>query len=582
MTLNALETIGGDQSPAFVTVDSPVVATDVIFQHYRVAAGTTQSGSISINESTAASFNPCVFCSTSGSISLQHSLTTNLRTTTGPISVSRSYVVSTQAPPVWSDSGAVSIDSSSISYMGSGVRVGGGASTVRSSTIVGTGGPALQVAAPATLTATNSIVSCGSPSTAVRSGGHNLTDGTCGFAGAGDVVGDPKVSNTVIGPMRNASMTIDTGFMPGVGSPAIDHGGDCGAVDQRGFTRPVDGDRDLAVTCDIGAVEVRPATALAGDWDGNGTDTPAEVVGNTFFLRNSSSKGGPSLIAKLGSAGGRPVVGDWNGDGIDTIGMVQGDVWFLSNSNTAPKADLTVKFTVGTGTPVVGDWNGDGIDTPGVCGGRPGRSATRTRTGVPTDLHVRVGHEPTGRGRLGRQRHRLAGRRRRQDLAHRQRARHGAGHDLRLRRRRARGGRRLGRRRARRARTGSVDRDLDHLVPAQPDDQRDRRRGVRLWQPEQRLSPQRRSKRMDSSPIRRSPAGRSSTASSTGSSTFGDFSEAFGFMTRVALVAEKMNHHPDWSNSWNRVVIDMVDHDAGGISDLCVEFTTKVNGLLGD
>ena len=61
-----------------------------------------------------------------------------------------------------------------------------------------------------------------------------------------------------------------------------------------------------------------------------------------------------------------------------------------------------------------------------------------------------------------------------------------------------------------------------------------------------------------------------------------DFSEAFGFMARVALIAEKLNHHPDWSNSWNRVVIDMVDHDAGGISDLCVEFTTKVNGLLGD
>ena len=53
-------------------------------------------------------------------------------------------------------------------------------------------------------------------------------------------------------------------------------------------------------------------------------------------------------------------------------------------------------------------------------------------------------------------------------------------------------------------------------------------------------------------------------------------------MARVALVAEKMNHHPDWSNSWNEVVIDMVDHDAGGISDLCVEFATRVNGLLGE
>ncbi len=64
--------------------------------------------------------------------------------------------------------------------------------------------------------------------------------------------------------------------------------------------------------------------------------------------------------------------------------------------------------------------------------------------------------------------------------------------------------------------------------------------------------------------------------------TFADFSEAFGFMARVALIAEKMNHHPDWSNSWNRVEVAIVDHDAGGISDKCVDFATRVNGLLGE
>ena len=64
--------------------------------------------------------------------------------------------------------------------------------------------------------------------------------------------------------------------------------------------------------------------------------------------------------------------------------------------------------------------------------------------------------------------------------------------------------------------------------------------------------------------------------------TFSDFSEAFGFMARVALIAEKMNHHPDWSNSWNTVEVAIVDHDAGGISDKCVDFATRVNGLLGD
>lgn len=47
--------------------------------------------------------------------------------------------------------------------------------------------------------------------------------------------------------------------------------------------------------------------------------------------------------------------------------------------------------------------------------------------------------------------------------------------------------------------------------------------------------------------------------------TFKDFSEAFAFMTRVALLAEKSNHHPDWSNAWNKVDIHLSTHDAGDI-----------------
>jgi 4a-hydroxytetrahydrobiopterin dehydratase len=45
--------------------------------------------------------------------------------------------------------------------------------------------------------------------------------------------------------------------------------------------------------------------------------------------------------------------------------------------------------------------------------------------------------------------------------------------------------------------------------------------------------------------------------------TFRDFTEAFGFMTKVALVAEKMNHHPTWSNTWNTVSFELCTHDAG-------------------
>ncbi len=47
--------------------------------------------------------------------------------------------------------------------------------------------------------------------------------------------------------------------------------------------------------------------------------------------------------------------------------------------------------------------------------------------------------------------------------------------------------------------------------------------------------------------------------------TFKDFSEAFAFMTRVALAAEKMNHHPTWTNTWNTVDIELSTHDAGDV-----------------
>jgi 4a-hydroxytetrahydrobiopterin dehydratase len=46
---------------------------------------------------------------------------------------------------------------------------------------------------------------------------------------------------------------------------------------------------------------------------------------------------------------------------------------------------------------------------------------------------------------------------------------------------------------------------------------------------------------------------------------FNDFIEAFAFMTKVALVAEKMNHHPNWSNVWNTVEISLTTHDAGNV-----------------
>lgn len=60
---------------------------------------------------------------------------------------------------------------------------------------------------------------------------------------------------------------------------------------------------------------------------------------------------------------------------------------------------------------------------------------------------------------------------------------------------------------------------------------------------------------------------------------FKNFVEAFGFMTRAALIAEKMNHHPEWFNVYNRVDVTLTTHDAGGLSDLDVALATKMDKL---
>jgi len=59
-----------------------------------------------------------------------------------------------------------------------------------------------------------------------------------------------------------------------------------------------------------------------------------------------------------------------------------------------------------------------------------------------------------------------------------------------------------------------------------------------------------------------------------------DFVAAFGNMTRVALVAESMNHHPEWFNVWNKVIIDLNSHDVGGISDYDFKLAEKINEIF--
>ena len=61
---------------------------------------------------------------------------------------------------------------------------------------------------------------------------------------------------------------------------------------------------------------------------------------------------------------------------------------------------------------------------------------------------------------------------------------------------------------------------------------------------------------------------------------FADFGEAFGFMTRVAIQAERVDHHPEWFNVYNRVEITLTTHDAGGVSQRDVDLARFVDGIV--
>lgn len=62
---------------------------------------------------------------------------------------------------------------------------------------------------------------------------------------------------------------------------------------------------------------------------------------------------------------------------------------------------------------------------------------------------------------------------------------------------------------------------------------------------------------------------------------FADFNAAFGFMTRVALIAERMNHHPEWSNVWNRVDVTLSSHDADGLTERDIKLAEAMDRIAG-
>jgi hypothetical protein len=107
-------------------------------------------------------------------------------------------------------------------------------------------------------------------------------------------------------------------------------------------------------------------TPLAGDWNGDGVDTPGVFRSGTWWLSNAFDGSTQSYFG-LGGAGYAPYVGDWNGDGITTVGVKTGANWYTINANSSTAARSTFIFGNPTGDlPLAGDWDGNGTQTPGI------------------------------------------------------------------------------------------------------------------------------------------------------------------------------------------------------------------------
>lgn len=92
----------------------------------------------------------------------------------------------------------------------------------------------------------------------------------------------------------------------------------------------------------------------------------------------------------------------------------------------------------------------------------------------------------------------------------------------------------------------------------------------------QRLSAERRREALAALPGWQEVAGRDAIAKTF---TFADFNAAFGFMARVALVAEKLDHHPEWSNVYRTVAVTLATHDAGGVTERDIALATAMERI---
>ncbi|MCK6211687.1 N-acetylmuramoyl-L-alanine amidase [Georgenia sp. EYE_87] len=105
------------------------------------------------------------------------------------------------------------------------------------------------------------------------------------------------------------------------------------------------------------------STIIVGDWDGNGTDTPAARTHQIFAVRNSNTSGPADKTFAYGRPGDVVLVGDWNGDRVDTLAVRRGREYHIKNTVTSGPADKIVYYGKPDDEILVGDWDGNGTDT---------------------------------------------------------------------------------------------------------------------------------------------------------------------------------------------------------------------------
>ncbi len=174
---------------------------------------------------------------------------------------------------------------------------------------------------------------------------------------------DSSFSGGSVGLEGSGNITRLTNFKAGTLPPPLT------APQGRWYLRNATTSGIADIEFNYGGAELIP---VAGDWNGDGIDTPGAYnkITGQWFLRNSNTGGNGEINFTYGGGGELlPVVGDWNKDGIDTPGLYKPSTgqWFLRNSNTTGAGEVNFVYGGGSDTlPIAGDWNNDGTDTIGI------------------------------------------------------------------------------------------------------------------------------------------------------------------------------------------------------------------------